>query len=86
LDQLRLGSSMRGALALIRSARALAVAQGRPFVTVDDIKVLAPAALGHRLLLTPDAELRGVKPADLVDDVLDRIEAPAPIRRDPTPA
>jgi len=84
LDQLRLGSSMRGALALIRAARALAVAQGRPFVTVDDIKVLAPAALGHRLLLTPDAELRGVKPADLVDDVLDRIEAPAPIRRDAT--
>ncbi len=61
LDQLRLGSSMRGALALIRAARALAVAQGRPFVTVDDIKVLAPAALGHRLLLTPDAELRGVR-------------------------
>ena len=83
LEQLRLGSSMRGALALIRAARALAVAQGRPFVTVDDIKVLAPAALGHRLLLTPDAELRGVRPADLVDDVLDRIEAPAPIRRDP---
>ena len=83
LEQLRLGSSMRGALALIRAARALAVAQGRPFVTVDDIKVLAPAALGHRLLLTPDSELRGVRPADLVDDVLDRIEAPAPIRRDP---
>ncbi len=43
------------------ASRALAVAQGRPFVTVDDIKVLAPAALGHRLLLTPDSELRGVR-------------------------
>ena len=80
LDQLRLGSSTRGALALIRASRALAVAQGRPFVTVDDIKVLAPAALGHRLLLTPDAELRGVRSIDLVEDVLDRIEPPAPIR------
>ena len=84
LDQLRLGSSTRGALAIIRAARALAVAQGRPFVTVDDIKVLAPAALCHRLLLTPDAELRGVRTADLVDDILDRVEAPAPIRRNPS--
>jgi len=82
LDQLRLGSSTRGALALIRASRALAVAQGRPFVTVDDIKILAPAALGHRLLLTPDAELRGVRSIDLVDDVIDRIEPPAPIRRE----
>jgi MoxR-like ATPase len=81
LEQVRLGSSMRGALAIIRAARALAVAQGRPFVTVDDVKVLAPAALGHRLLLTPDAELRGVRTADLVDDVLDRVDAPVPIRR-----
>ncbi len=83
LDQLRLGASMRGALALVRAARALAVAQARPFVTVDDIKVLAPAALGHRLLLTPDSELRGVRPGDLVDDVLDRIDPPVPVRRDP---
>ncbi len=82
LDHLRLGSSTRGALALIRAARALAVAQARPFVTVDDIKVLAPAALGHRLLLTPDAELRGVRTADLVDDILDRVEPPTPIRRE----
>ena len=58
------------------------MAQARPFVTVDDIKVLAPAALGHRLLLTPDAELRGVRTADLVDDILDRVEPPTPIRRE----
>jgi len=83
IDHLRLGSSTRGALALIRASRALAVAQARPFVTVDDIKVLAPAALGHRLLLTPDAELRGVRTADLVEDLLDRVEPPMPIRREP---
>ncbi|MET0909463.1 MAG: MoxR family ATPase, partial [Ilumatobacteraceae bacterium] len=83
LDQLRLGSSTRGALALIRASRALAVAQGRPFVTVDDVKVLAPAALSHRLLLTPDSELRGVRTSDLVEDILDRVEPPAPIRREP---
>ena len=60
------------------------MAQGRPFVTVDDIKVLAPAALGHRLLLTPDSELRGVRTVDLVEDILDRVEPPVPIRRETT--
>ena len=73
LPELRLGVSTRGALALIRAGRALAVTQGRPFVTVDDVKSLAPAALGHRMLLTPDAELRGVQTIDLVDRLLDSV-------------
>ena len=80
LDELRLGASTRGALALIRASRALAATQGRPYVTVDDVKILAPAALAHRMLLSPDAELRGVRTADLVDDLLDRIDIPAPVR------
>jgi MoxR-like ATPase len=80
LTELRLGVSTRGALALVRAARAMAATQGRPFVTVDDVRVLAPAALGHRMLLSPDAELRGVRTADLVDRVLDRVEIPAPVR------
>ena len=49
-------------------------------MTVDDVKALAPAALAHRMLLTPEAELRGVQPLDLVDELLDRIETPAPAR------
>ena len=80
IEALRLGASTRGALALVRAARALAATQGRPYVTVDDVKVLAPAALAHRLLLSPDAELRGVDPADIVDELLDRIDIPAPVR------
>ena len=80
LPELRLGSSMRGALALVRSARVLAAAQGRPFVTVDDIRSLSLAALGHRMLLTTDAELRGVRPTDLVDRILASTPAPAPVR------
>ena len=72
--------STRGALALVRASTALAVTQGRPFITVDDVKALAPAALGHRMLLTPEAELRGMHTLDLVDELLDRVETPAPVR------
>jgi MoxR-like ATPase len=80
LPELRLGVSTRGGLALVRASRAMAAAQGRPFITVDDVKVLAPAALGHRMLLSPEAELRGLHSLDLVDELLDRIEIPAPVR------
>ena len=83
LAELRLGASTRGALALIRSSRALAATQGRSFVTVDDIKALAPAALGHRLLLKPESELRGVSTIDLVDRLVDTVEAPAAVRTAP---
>jgi MoxR-like ATPase len=80
MPELRLGVSTRGVLALIRAGRALAVTQGRPFVTADDVKTLAPAAFGHRMLLTPDAELRGVQAVTLVDELLDRVPAPTPAR------
>ncbi len=83
LTELRLGASTRGALALIRASRALAATQGRSFVTVDDVKALAPAALSHRLLLKPESELRGVSTLDLVDRLVDSVEAPAAVRTAP---
>ena len=81
IPQLRLGVSTRGAVALIRAARALAATQGRPFVVVDDVKAVAPAALAHRMLLAPEAELRGARSDALVADLLDTVEAPLPVRR-----
>jgi MoxR-like ATPase len=83
LGELRLGASTRGALALIRSSRALAATQGRAFVIVDDIKALAPAALAHRMLLQPEAEMRGTDTLDLVDRLLDAVPAPAAVRTGP---
>ena len=80
MPELRLGASTRGGLSLIRAARAMAATQGRPFVTVDDVRVLAPPALGHRMLLTADAELRGVDTAELVDRLLDTVDTPPPVR------
>ncbi|MDQ3177641.1 MAG: ATPase, partial [Actinomycetota bacterium] len=70
-----------GALALARASRALAATQGRPYVTVDDIKTLAPPALAHRMLLTPEAELRGTNTNDLVERLLVDVDAPVPVRR-----
>jgi MoxR-like ATPase len=80
LTELRLGVSTRGALALMRCARALAAAQGRVFATVDDVKAVAHPVMGHRMLLTPEAELRHVDPEDLVDRLLDSVEVPTAVR------
>ncbi len=76
LPQLRLGSSPRGSVALIRAARTLAASEGRTFVVPDDIKGLIKPVLSHRLLLTPAAELQGIEIDTLLDEVLEQIPAP----------
>jgi MoxR-like ATPase len=74
---LALGASPRGALALQRAARAYAASVGRDFVLPDDVKSLAQPVLGHRLLLTADAELRNRTAADVLDTILDTVPVPA---------
>jgi MoxR-like ATPase len=71
-----LGVSPRGALALQRAARAYAAAAGRDYVIPDDVKALAPAVLEHRVLLAPEAELRGITPADVIHSVLSTVAVP----------
>jgi len=75
--ELALGVSPRGALALQRAAQTLAAGAGREYVIPDDVKVLAPTVLTHRMLVAPEAELRGVSP----DDVLERVLAGVPVPR-----
>jgi MoxR-like ATPase len=77
LPEVRLGISTRGCLALLRASRSMALASGRTYVRPDDVKALAHAVLEHRLILTPDAEMRGVKKSDLVDRVLRDIVPPS---------
>jgi MoxR-like ATPase len=72
----RYGASPRGSIALVRAAQAVAATYGRGFVTVDDIKEVAHPVLDHRLILTPDAELRQRRAEDIVDDLLDEIPVP----------
>jgi MoxR-like ATPase len=73
---LAIGSGSRGALALVRGARAVALMEGRNYVTPDDIKRIALPALRHRVALAPDALLEGRKPNDLLSAVIESVAAP----------
>jgi MoxR-like ATPase len=73
---LTLGASPRGALALQRAARAFAAAQGRDYVIPDDVKLLAPTVLEHRVIVTPEAGLRGATGVDVIDMVLGQVPVP----------
>ena len=67
---LALGASPRASLALFKTSQALAALRGRDHVIPDDIKYLVPAALTHRLIVTPEAELRGHTAKVIVSDLL----------------
>jgi MoxR-like ATPase len=68
-----LGASPRSALALLLAAKAHALLKGRDFVLPDDVKYLAPYVLGHRILMTPEAELEGTLPASVVGEALNAV-------------
>jgi MoxR-like ATPase len=80
------GPSPRGALALLRLARAHAYIQGRNFVTPDDVKLFVEDALSHRLLLDLERVLEGVEARAVVREVLDRVEAPLRFGSSASPA
>ena len=69
---LSLGVSPRGSLALLKGAQALAAIRGRDYVIPDDIKSLVPLTLAHRLILKPEAELRGQTAHTILENVLDK--------------
>jgi MoxR-like ATPase len=73
---LAIGSGSRGALALVRGARAVALLDGRRYVTPDDVKKIALPSLRHRVALAPDALLEGRTVNVLLTDVLEAVAAP----------
>ncbi|HEY9477660.1 MAG TPA: MoxR family ATPase [Microbacteriaceae bacterium] len=79
--EIRLGASVRGALALVRTAKTLAAANGRHYVIPDDVKALAEPVLAHRLVLDPEAEFDGVTASSVIGQVL--IETSPPNDRQP---
>jgi MoxR-like ATPase len=79
-DEVRLGVSIRGALALTHAARTRAASQGRTYATPDDVKSLAIAVLSHRLILHPEAEFDGVTQEAVVGQVL--LDVAPPTRRE----
>jgi MoxR-like ATPase len=73
---LAVGAGSRGAIALVRAARVVALLEGRDFVTPDDIKRIALPALRHRVAQSPDALLEGRRIDDLLTAVVDSVPAP----------
>jgi MoxR-like ATPase len=74
--ELRLGASPRGSIALLRAAQAWAAADGRGYATPADVKAVAEPVLAHRLLLSPEAELRGVQVGVVLAEVLASVPVP----------
>lgn len=72
-----LGVSMRGALALVRAVKTWAISQGRTYVTPDDVNDLAQAVLAHRIIIDPESDFAGVTAQDVVARVLVSIAPPA---------
>lgn len=73
---LYLGASPRASLAILRSAKANAAIKGRDFVTPEDIVEMAGPVMRHRIILTPEKEMEGVTPDELIESIIKNIEIP----------
>ena len=71
-----LGASHRGSLALFRTSQALALMRGREYVVPDDVKELSVGVLGHRLILTPEARARGLDGQKVITSIVDNLPVP----------
>jgi MoxR-like ATPase len=75
-ERLYLGASPRAGIALLRVAKARALAEGRDYLVPDDVKAVAAPVLAHRLILAPEARSAGLDGAELVAEALDRTPVP----------
>ena len=75
-ESIYLGASPRGSLALMRSTQAYAMLEDRDFVQPDDVKLLAYATLGHRVIVSPGARVRNIESAQIVDECIERVPVP----------
>jgi MoxR-like ATPase len=75
-EDIQFGAGPRASLALLESSRALALLRGRDFVTPDDIKEMAAPVLGHRIILSPEAEMEGTALGDLLRGIFEKVEVP----------
>jgi MoxR-like ATPase len=76
--QVRVGVSPRGVIALTRAAAAYALINARGYVLPEDLKTLVEPVFAHRVLLSPDAQLRGVTPTEILDDATRSTLVPLP--------
>jgi MoxR-like ATPase len=74
--EIDLGASPRATLALYQASQAWAGIQGRDYVLPDDVKAMAPHVLTHRVMISPQAQLRGRKSEDVIAGVVETVEVP----------
>jgi MoxR-like ATPase len=79
-SHVQLGASPRGSLNLMHAAQAYAVLQERDYVLPDDVKAVAIAVLSHRLILKPEARVRGISAEQVVSEVLQQVAVPLGVR------
>lgn len=75
-DDVYLGASPRGSLALYRTSQAFAAIQGRDYVTPDDVKGLIVPVLGHRMIISPAARIRNVRSDEILQAVMGQVPVP----------
>lgn len=73
---IQMGASPRASIALIRSAKALALVRGNQFVSPDEVKAVASAVLRHRIVLSAELEIEGVSVEQLIQELLNKTPAP----------
>ncbi len=71
-----LGASPRAAVAMLQASKAIALIYGRDFVTPDDIKMVAPAVLDHRIIISAEAEMQGYTASKIVATLVNNVEVP----------
>ena len=71
-----LGASPRASLAVLRASKANAAIKGRDFVTPEDILEMAAPVMRHRIILTPEKEMEGITPDELIENITSNIEVP----------
>ncbi len=71
-----LGGSPRASVAVLKTAKAFAAMRGRDFVTPDDVIMVVPPVLRHRILLTPEREMEGLTPDEIIEGILKKVEVP----------
>jgi MoxR-like ATPase len=71
-----LGASPRASLSILRASKAFAVLQGRDYITPDDIKMVAPSALVHRIIPGAEKEIEGITSNDIINSIIGKIEVP----------
>lgn len=73
---LYLGASPRASLAIMKASKAIAAIRGRDFVVPEDIIEVTPHVLRHRIILTPEKEMEGITPDDMIKRIIESVEVP----------